>query len=133
MKKILVIDDDAAWLELIGRYLARAGHAVIFATNGVDGQMEARRTRPDLVLCDLGMPKMNGYEVVKACRATPELMNMLIIACTVGLVDTETMVLAVGFDGVLLKNADDREIVKTVNRFMDGKQIGATATDHPGG
>jgi DNA-binding response OmpR family regulator len=65
----LLIDDDEALLRLFGGYLEKAGFQVIYAHNGEEGRETARRLQPDLILLDLGLPGMDGYELVSRFKA----------------------------------------------------------------
>jgi DNA-binding response OmpR family regulator len=64
-KKILVVDDELAFLELITARLEASGYEVITAKDGVEGLDKAKNLNPDLVILDILMPKLDGYEV---CR-----------------------------------------------------------------
>jgi DNA-binding response OmpR family regulator len=62
-KRILVIEDDPVGRSLLTDYLVARGYAVIAATNGAEGLELAKLVRPDLVLCDVLLPKKNGFEI----------------------------------------------------------------------
>ena len=62
-KKILIIEDDPVGRRMIGDFLAAKGYDVSWATNGVEGVEMARMTDPDLVLCDVLLPRKSGFEV----------------------------------------------------------------------
>lgn len=66
--KILLIDDEKELLELIGEQLAIAGYEVITAENGEDGIIKARMLNPDLVICDMHMPKKDGFAVLRELK-----------------------------------------------------------------
>ncbi len=68
MAKILVIDDDATTCSLVKAYLARLQHETLIAADGVNGLIKALDSRPDMVLCDIGMPKLDGFGVLAALR-----------------------------------------------------------------
>jgi DNA-binding response OmpR family regulator len=69
MDKVLVIDDEKDFLELIGSALrSRGGYEVHTALDGEEGLAKARSEKPDLVICDIRMPKMSGYDVLKGIR-----------------------------------------------------------------
>ena len=69
MKKVLVVEDDADAREIYARILEERGYTVITATNGAEGVHFARRTHPDLILMDLRMPVMDGWQAVRYVRA----------------------------------------------------------------
>lgn len=62
-KRILVIEDDVVGRRLLSDYLEAHGHEVLWASNGADGVDLARRVEPDVVLCDVLLPRKNGFEV----------------------------------------------------------------------
>ena len=68
MKQILVVDDEPRIAQICRDYLERAGFAVVTASNGADALSLARTRPPDLVVLDLGLPKMDGLDVTRALR-----------------------------------------------------------------
>ena len=82
MNQILIIDDDPAIQILLKRTLHSQGYEVSVASNGEDGLVLARKIRPGLVLCDWNMPKMNGLQVCRQVKATPELSTTMFILLT---------------------------------------------------
>ena len=80
--RILVIEDNPANLELARYLLAARGHEVLFAIDGATGVLLAQLEHPDLVLSDLGMPEVDGYEVVRRLRADPACAGLAIVALT---------------------------------------------------
>lgn len=79
MANILVVDDDKDILRLLEFTLKRAGHAVKVSTDGVKGLEQAKAQIPDLIVCDIMMPRMTGYEFCKQARDTAELEKVPII------------------------------------------------------
>ncbi len=69
---VLIIDDDVIERELLQRCLAVAGHRVLSAPDGEDGVTLAREHGPDLIVLDVVMPGMNGYQTCRRLRALPE-------------------------------------------------------------
>jgi DNA-binding response OmpR family regulator len=69
---ILVVDDEPALLRLMEFLLKRQGYHLITATNGEEALLKVREYRPDLVVLDIMMPKMDGYEVTERLRADPD-------------------------------------------------------------
>ena len=82
MAKILIVDDMATNRRLLVAILEQEGHQVFEAVDGVDGLSVARVEHPDLVISDILMPSMDGYEFVRQLRAQPELSNIPVIFYT---------------------------------------------------
>jgi len=119
--KILIIDDDEHWLELIAHYLQQDGYDVRTAISGRRGMSEARRDKPDLIICDIGMPDGNGYEFVRDCKRNHVMRDIVVLACTgSGLLDTDTMAREVGFDGSIIKSNDHARILKAIREHLKG-------------
>ena len=74
--KILVIDDEADFRRVIIRCLSKQGFEVVAAADGTAGVGLAGETLPDLIVCDLNMPGMDGYEVLAALRRDPKLADI---------------------------------------------------------
>src|SRR5262245_43683485 len=72
MKKILIIEDQTPMRRNIALMLEMEGFEVVTAENGRDGIEKARQTRPDVIICDVMMPELDGYGVVQALRAEKE-------------------------------------------------------------
>ncbi len=118
MARILHIEDDPKNRLLVRKLLAAAGHEVIEAEGGVQGIRLAREHRPDLVLVDLRMPDLDGYEVTLRLRGIQALDGVPIVAITAeGDRDTS---LAVGADGFLEKPIQARRFARQIARFLGG-------------
>jgi DNA-binding response OmpR family regulator len=72
MKKILIVEDDAFLRDLINKKLSSAGFAVSEAVNGEAGLTSAKEAKPDLILLDLLLPTIDGFEVLSKLKANPE-------------------------------------------------------------
>jgi signal transduction histidine kinase len=81
-RKILVIDDDEGFRQVIVKSLSRQGFEVVAASGGEAGVSLAAETLPDLIVCDLTMPGMDGYEVLAALRRDPKLADIPLIFLT---------------------------------------------------
>jgi len=79
-RKVLLIDDDVSILELLGRYLDKVGYEVVTAENGIQGLQQLYHQRPDIVVLDVMMPRMDGWET---CRRIREMTDVPIIMLTV--------------------------------------------------
>jgi len=79
---VLVIDDDPAATALLSSYLESSGHRVICATEGREGANLARTAKPDVVLLDLVMPGLSGFEVIDTLKRDPATQSLPIIVVT---------------------------------------------------
>jgi two-component system, cell cycle response regulator DivK len=82
MKKVLIADDYPDMRELLGKQLERLGFLPILAENGKEVLEKAIAEQPRLILMDMMMPVMNGWEAVRSLRANPETKNIPILAAT---------------------------------------------------
>jgi CheY-like chemotaxis protein len=105
---ILIVDDDARAAKALGRLLRACGHNVHVSYNASEGLELASRIRPDLILHDIAMPVIDGYEAARRLREMPLLSRTLLIACS-GSVD-EQKARAAGFDGWLVKPISDGDL-----------------------
>jgi two-component system cell cycle response regulator DivK len=82
IKKILIIEDNADWRELLMIFLRKLGYDVIAAETGEDGVAQAFAMRPDLVLMDLGLPRMSGDQATAQLKANPTTKDVPVIVQT---------------------------------------------------
>jgi len=118
MAKILHIEDDPANRLLVRKLLQNAGHEVNEAADGLEGVRLACASRPDLVLVDLNIPGLDGFEVTLRLRGEPSLAGVPIVAITAE-GDRETS-LAVGCDGFLQKPIDARSFSAVITGYLEG-------------
>lgn len=118
VRKILHIEDDPANRLLVRKLLKPAGFEVVEAEDGMEGLRKAREEHPDLILVDIAIPGMDGYEVTLRLRAEEALKDVPIVAITAeGNRDTS---LAVGANGFLQKPIDARSFARTITGFLGG-------------
>jgi signal transduction histidine kinase len=123
MPRILHIEDDPANRLLVRKLLQAAGHEVVDAADGLEGVRLACAQRPDLVLVDLNIPGLDGFEVALRLRGEPSLAGVPIVAITAE-GDRETS-LAVGCDGFLQKPIDARSFSSVIQRYLKGAKEAA--------
>lgn len=82
MKTILVVDDNAAELQLLEVYLQRGGYAVESAAGGTEALLLASQHQPDAIVIDLVMPDMSGLELCRKLKRSPQTASIPIVACT---------------------------------------------------
>jgi two-component system cell cycle response regulator len=117
--RILVIEDNQENLELMTYLLAAFGHTTLKAMDGEEGLRVATSERPDLVLCDLQMPKADGFEVARQLRRDPRFAEVPIIAVTAyAMRDDRDKVMAAGFDGYITKPIVPEEFVSRAEEFL---------------
>jgi two-component system CheB/CheR fusion protein len=123
-RRVLIIEDNVDAAESLRLALAMEGHEVEVAHDGSDGLDRAREFGPDVVLCDVGLPQMDGYLVAKAFRADPGLREAFLVALTgYGLPEDERRAADAGFDTHLIKPAAIEQIQEVIGR---APQRGAT-------
>ena len=83
MKKILFVEDESALQKTFGEILKQEGYKVISAMDGEEGLKLAKESNPDLILLDLVLPKMHGFDVLKALKEDPKTKDIPIIVLTV--------------------------------------------------
>ncbi len=79
MKKILIIEDEELMVDLLQRKLLKENYEITIARDGQEGLKAMRETMPDLVLLDIIMPKMGGFEVMEEMKKSPELKKIPVI------------------------------------------------------
>jgi CheY-like chemotaxis protein len=82
MSKILVIDDDAVVRKALQHALEKAGYNVLEASDGAAGIEMAKASLPDLILCDIDMPAMSGFDTLKALKADPQTQGLPFVFLT---------------------------------------------------
>lgn len=117
--RILIMEDDSASRELVRYLLEAAGYVTLEADDGRIGLRTALEANPDLVICDLQMPVMNGYEVVRCLRAHAGWRRVPLIAVTAFSMagDRETA-LAAGFDEHVTKPIAPETFVGRIESFL---------------
>lgn len=104
MARILVVDDNQPSRDLVAYLIRAAGHTPLTARDGAEGVELAQQETPDLILMDLQMPKLDGFEAVRRIKDDPTLRAISVVAVTAqAMVGDRERVLAAGFDGYLSK------------------------------
>jgi len=117
--RILVIEDNAANLELVRYLLSFSGYVVLEARDGAQGLDMARQQRPDLIICDLQMPLLDGYEVLARLRQDPDCAAIAVVAVTAfSMPNDRQKVMTAGFDGYLSKPIEPEKFVTQIESFL---------------
>src|SRR5439155_21459386 len=123
--RILVIEDNQTNLDLISYLLRAYGHEVMTANDGAAGIIAAARECPDLIICDIQMPGIDGYEVARRLRAGRGTDRIPLVAVTaLAMVDDRRKVIEAGFDGYLAKPIEPETFMEQVAKFIPGHAAG---------
>lgn len=82
MITVLVVEDSPSERELLTTYLTESGYNVIIAENGKEGLQKAGEHKPNVVVTDVVMPEMNGFELCRSIKKNPETQQIPVVACT---------------------------------------------------
>ncbi len=115
--KILVVDDEQTVRDLMRRFLAREGFDVVTAKNGEEGLALARQLRPALITLDVLMPGLDGWSVLQALKADPELAEVPVVMLTI--VDEKNKGYALGASDYVTKPIDRERLRALLGRFCD--------------
>lgn len=124
-KRIVVIDDEPDVLSLVRASLVTKGYDVFTSTEGVEGLAEAERQPPDLIICDLMMPRVSGLEVLKRLRKMPTIRTTpVIILSTIGDAERprEFWIKSLGVDDYIVKPFDPLDLMGRVEYIFRRQQ-----------
>jgi PAS domain S-box-containing protein len=131
MATILVVDDLSANREVLVLLLGHQGHRLIEAADGREGLAAVKREHPDLVITDVLMPVMDGYELVRQLRLDPSTSGIPVVFYTAHYGEREARALALssGVSYVLTKPAESQEVLTIVGRVLSGESGTGMGTD----
>jgi signal transduction histidine kinase/DNA-binding response OmpR family regulator len=128
---ILIIDDEKPAHELLERELAGAGYDLVHATGGREGLKLAKQARPDVITLDIIMPDLDGWSVLKALKADPELCNIPVVLVTI--MRDRDLGFALGAADYITKPLDREALIRVVGRHVrsDGRAQVLVVDDDP--
>jgi PAS domain S-box-containing protein len=131
MARILVVDDRKENREFLSTLLGYVGHSVAEAGDGRDALLAARAAPPDLVITDLLMPTMDGFEFVQALRAAPGLADVRVVFYTATYLESDARQLALlcGVRHILTKPAEPEEVLRVVSSVLEVEGVAPPAAD----
>ena len=119
MKKILIVDDEKDILEFLSYNLKKEGFSIYTACDGLEGLEKTKKIKPDLIIVDLMMPKMNGIEMCENIRNDKKLSNVIILFLTARSEDyTQIAALDSGADDFLKKPIKPKLLISKVKSIM---------------
>jgi DNA-binding response OmpR family regulator len=122
-KKVVCVEDEPEIIDLIRLILGRKGFDLTGATGGLEGLEAIRRVKPDLVLLDLMMPDMDGWEVYQQMKADPELKNIPVIVVTAKAqsIDKILGLHIAKVDDYVTKPFGPQELLQSVERVLSAR------------
>jgi len=131
-QRILVVDDDRSIIKVLRGYLEQAGYVVLTAADGETALHTLRRERPDLVILDLMMPALDGWELTRIVRGDKTLAATPVIMLTARVEDTDKIVgLELGADDYVTKPFNAREVVARVKALLRRTRLDQLPTAAP--
>lgn len=119
LRKILVVEDNQDNREMVVKVLKFHGYQVVEAVDGEEAIEKAKSENPDLILLDIYLPKMDGYEATKILKRDGRLKDIPVIALTAhAMKGNREEALASGCDGYIPKPIDVRELPKQIQHFL---------------
>lgn len=117
--RVLVIEDNAANLELMTYLLGAFGYTASSAMDGLSGLEAAKTGEYDLILTDILMPELDGYEFAQRLKADSNLARIPLVAVTaLAMIGDRERIIAAGFDGYISKPIDPQKFVAQVESFL---------------
>jgi diguanylate cyclase (GGDEF)-like protein/PAS domain S-box-containing protein len=117
--RILIIEDNPTNMELMVYLLTAFGYTPLMAVDGISGVQTARETTPDLIICDIHLPRLDGYGVVAALKKDEKLCAIPVLAVTaLAMVGDRERLLAAGFDGYIGKPIEPDTFVAELESFL---------------
>lgn len=117
---VLIIEDNEQNIYLATFLLKNSGYRVVQARSGEEGLGQSRKTRPDLILLDIQLPEMDGYEVVRRLKSQPATAAIPVVAVTsYAMAGDREAILAAGCHGYVEKPIDPDTFVATVTAFLN--------------
>ncbi|GAB4198147.1 MAG: response regulator [Coleofasciculaceae cyanobacterium] len=122
MSKILLVEDNEMNRDMLSRRLQRRGHEVLIALDGVQGVELARLQQPDLILMDMSLPVMDGWEATQKLKAAPETNGIPIIALTAhAMAGDREKCLEVGCDDYDTKPVEFSRLLGKIQALLEKK------------
>ena len=129
-KRVLIVDDDAMMVDILAELLEDVGHAVSTANDGQAALLAARERRPDVVLLDIDLPVMDGYELARQLRKDPHMGTVTIAALTGhGRRGDKRLAFEAGIDRHFCKPVSIQELIAFINQ--PGAATSAAAPPEP--
>jgi two-component system, cell cycle response regulator DivK len=126
MIKALIAEDNATNRELLRELLEARGYAVLEACDGSEALQLIEETKPDILLLDIGMPKLDGFAVLRKIRENPQIETLPVLAVTAyAMSGDREKALNSGFDGYLSKPVNSHSLTEELDRLLSKREVAA--------
>ncbi|NCJ08245.1 response regulator [Synechococcales cyanobacterium C] len=123
MAKVLVVDDSMTQRQILSTMLEKMGLTVLIATDGVDALDKVQGSEPDMVMLDIVMPRMNGYEVCRKIKSDPRTQHIPVVICSSKSEEFDCYWgMKQGADAYLAKPFTPAELLNTIQKLMHSYQ-----------
>lgn len=120
---ILIVEDNLLSRKLVETVLRPHGYRLLLAVDGEEVLKIAPHERPDLILMDMQLPKVSGYDATRTLKVQPEIAHIPIVALTAhAMMDEREQALAAGCDGYITKPIDTRAFPGQVRQYLDSRR-----------
>jgi len=127
MARILLVEDNEMNRDMLLRRLAKRGFDVLAAVDGAEGLRLAAENSPDLILMDMSLPVVDGWEATRRLKRDPGTSRIPVIALTAHVLESDRqMALAAGCDGFETKPVDLNQLIATIDRLLAGNRPDST-------
>lgn len=119
MSRVLVVDDSGVLREMVAELMKKMGLEVILACDGLEAKEQLEASIPDIVITDLIMPRMNGYELCRWIKSNPQSQNLPVIVCSTKNEEFDRYWgMKQGADAYITKPFHPEEMVETVKQLL---------------
>jgi twitching motility two-component system response regulator PilH len=124
MREVLVVEDSLTQREMICALLKKSGLQVVVARDGLEALEQLEKFRPDAVILDIVMPRMNGYEVCRKLKSNPKTKDIPVILCSTKSEDFDRYWgLKQGADAYIVKPFQPNELISTLKQLLRKQKI----------
>ncbi len=119
MKQILIVDDEPLWVKMVSRLLQGRGYDVRSATNGSEALEALRTYEPDLILLDVKMPDMNGFDLLDRIKKVPRLaVKPVVFISAMDDFDARKVARDLGATDYIVKPLDEQDVTSMLTRYL---------------
>ena len=123
MARILLVEDNEMNRDMLSRRLIRRGYDVILAQDGKEGLETAQTQSPDLILMDMSLPVMDGWEATRRLKDSPDTASIPVVALTAhALTDDRDKATRAGCDGYETKPVELPRLIETIERLLGARK-----------